>query len=75
MPETEEEFKEGHLSSFSSLEDAPHGEKRPVAAPLPLVYPFTRQSDRELGMPCLYVEERLGPFLALSSAPVVAFRM
>jgi len=34
MPETEAEFKEGLLSSFSSLEDAPHGEKSPVAAPL-----------------------------------------
>ncbi len=27
-------FKEAHLRSFPSLEDAPHAEKRPVAAPL-----------------------------------------
>lgn len=70
-------FKEAHLSSFPSLEEALHDgkEARSSATGVLLVYSLPRYSDGELGMPCLCVEERLGPFLAFSSMPVVTFRM
>lgn len=59
-------FKEAHLRSLLSLEEALHDgkEARSSATGVPLVYSRPWYSDSELGMPCLCVEERLGPFLA-----------